>query len=98
MVNGVNELNAWVYDNFGKDLVVSGGARSRAHNAEVNGAENSYHLYGTAIDVDASNLTEEELAAVREKAKEMGFNADGEDMYHDKGSGYHMKRNQAILI
>lgn len=93
LVNGVNELNAWVYDNFGKDLVVSGGARSRAHNAEVNGAENSHHLYGTAIDVDASNLTEEELAAVREKAKEMGFNADGEDMYHDKGSGYHMHLN-----
>jgi len=93
LVNGVNELNAWVYDNFGKDLVVSGGARSKERNASVNGAENSHHLYGTAIDVDASNLTEEELSAVRAKAKEMGFNADGEDMYHDKGTGYHMHLN-----
>lgn len=93
LVNGVNELNAWVYENFGKDLVVSGGARSKERNASVNGAENSHHLYGTAIDVDASNLTEEELSAVRAKAKEMGFNADGEDMYHDKGTGYHMHLN-----
>lgn len=93
LVDGVNALNTWVYENFGKDLIVSGGARSAENNAAVNGAENSHHLYGTAIDVDASNLTKDELAAVREKAKEMGFNADGEDMYHDKGTGYHMHLN-----
>lgn len=89
LVNGVNDLNSWAYDNFGKDLIISGGYRNAEHNAAVNGSPTSYHLYGQALDVDASNFTEDERKQIEAKAREMGFNSNGEDMYHDKGSGLH---------
>jgi hypothetical protein len=91
LVNAVKSLNGWVYNNFGEDLTVSGGWRSPEHNAEVNGAEHSHHLDGEAIDIVVpENFTEEQLESIKEKAKSMGFNSDGEDMFHDKGSGYHL--------
>lgn len=89
LVNGVNDLNSWAYDNFGKDLIISGGYRNAEHNAAVNGSPTSYHLYGQALDVDASNFTEDERKQIEAKAREMGFNSNGENMYHDKGSGLH---------
>lgn len=89
LVGGVNDLNSWAYDNFGKDLIISGGYRNAEHNAAVNGSPTSYHLYGQALDVDASNFTEDERKQIEAKAREMGFNSNGEDMYHDKGSGLH---------
>ena len=91
--SNVDNLNTWAYNTFGKDLIVSGGWRSPENNASVNGATNSNHLYGNAVDIDASNFTAEEIEAIKDKAKEMGFNADGEDMYHDRGSGYHLHLN-----
>lgn len=89
LVGGVNDLNSWAYDNFGKDLIISGGYRNAEHNAAVNGSPTSYHLYGRALDVDASNFTEDERKQIEAKAREMGFNSNGENMYHDKGSGLH---------
>lgn len=89
LVGGVNDLNSWAYDNFGKDLIISGGYRNAEHNAAVNGSPTSYHLYGQALDVDASNFTEDERKQIEAKAREMGFNSNGENMYHDKGSGLH---------
>ena len=89
LVGGVNDLNSWAHDMFGKDLIVSGGYRNAEHNAEVNGSPTSYHLYGEALDVDASNFTEDERKQIEAMAREMGFNSNGENMYHDKGTGLH---------
>lgn len=85
-VNGVNALNQFAYDTFGKDIIVSGGTRSREHNAEVNGHPNSAHLYGQALDLDLSNFTDEERAAIEERAQNLGFKT----LYHDAGSGDHL--------
>lgn len=87
---GVDALNTWVYENFGKDMLVSGGARSEENNAAVNGSPTSHHLTGNAIDIDLSAFSEEERQAIMERALAMGFNSDGEDMYHDKGTGLHL--------
>lgn len=88
--NGVDALNKWAYNNFGKDMLISGGARSEQHNREVNGSPTSHHLTGNALDIDLSNFSEAERNAILEQAKAMGFNSDGEDMFHDKGTGLHM--------
>lgn len=89
LINAANMLNTWAYNNFGKDLIISGGARSEEYNREVNGSPTSYHLSGQALDVDASNFTEEERQQIEAKAREMGFNSNGENMYHDMGTGLH---------
>lgn len=88
--NGVDALNEWAYNNFGKDMLISGGARSEQHNREVNGSPTSHHLTGNALDIDLSNFSEVERNAILEQAKAMGFNSDGEDMFHDRGTGLHM--------
>lgn len=79
----------WARQEFGKDVEVSGGWRSEAHNAEVNGSPTSHHLRGNAIDVNLEMLTEAERERFFQKAREMGFNKGGDDMWHDRGSGLH---------
>lgn len=75
----------------GKELVVSGGARSKENNAANNGSPNSHHLYGDAIDVDYSMLTEDEKAWALNRAKELGFNQSGDTMHDNHGgNGDHM--------
>lgn len=80
-----------VKEKTGKELVVSGGARSKENNAANNGSPNSHHLYGDAIDVDYSMLTEDEKAWVLDRAKELGFNQSGDTMHDNHGgNGDHM--------
>lgn len=86
----VDALNTWVHNTYGRDLMVTGGWRSPEHNAEVNGAEHSHHLTGDAIDVSVEGFNEQERQEIIAHALAMGFNSDGEDIYHDKGSGYHL--------
>ena len=38
--------------NFGVPIYLSSGYRSAALNKKINGAKNSYHLYGMAMDLD----------------------------------------------
>ena len=90
LVDAADILNTYVRNKYGKDLTVTGGWRNPDHNAGVNGSPTSHHLTGHAMDIDASKLTEAELADVQNFARAIGLNADGDDMYHDKGSGYHM--------
>lgn len=90
LVSAADILNTYARNKFGKGLKVNGGWRSAAHNAEVNGSKTSYHLSGHALDIDASSLSEAELADLQAFAKQIGLNADGDNMYHDKGTGYHM--------
>lgn len=90
LVSAADILNTYARNKFGKGLKVNGGWRSAAHNAEVNGTKTSHHLSGHAMDIDASSLSEAELADLQAFAKQIGLNADGDNMYHDKGTGYHM--------
>lgn len=90
LVDAADILNTYARNKFGKDLSVTGGWRNPDHNAGVNGSPTSHHLTGHAMDIDASKLTEAELADVQNFARAIGLNADGDDMYHDRGSGYHM--------
>ena len=90
LVDAADILNTYVRNKYGKDLTVTGGWRNPDHNAGVNGSPSSHHLTGHAMDIDASKLTEAELADVQNFARSIGLNADGDDMYHDRGSGYHM--------
>ena len=84
------QLYDWANDKFGKQVEISGGARSEEHNRAVNGSPTSNHLHGNAMDVNVSMLTDAEREAFIQKAKELGFNSDGDDFYHDKGTGYHV--------
>lgn len=85
------QLFDWAKQNFGKELVVSGGWRSPENNAANNGATKSHHLDGDAIDVDYSMFSPEEQQAIMQKAQEMGFNSDGDGMHDNHGgNGDHM--------
>lgn len=61
------------------------GYRSPEHNAEVNGAPNSYHLTGNAIDIDLG--TEDVDKEKLESYYGQFFN---EVLFHDAGSGNHL--------
>lgn len=74
---------------------ISSGGRTSAHNAEVGGAEHSYHINdderggGDAVDIVLpEGTTEEQAQAVLERFKETG--AFKEVLFHDAGSGYHL--------
>lgn len=74
---------------------ISSGGRTTAHNAEVGGAEHSYHINdderggGDAVDIVLpEGTTEEQAQAVLERFKETG--AFKEVLFHDAGSGYHL--------
>lgn len=74
---------------------ISSGGRTTAHNAEVGGAEHSYHINdderggGDAVDIVLpEGTTEEQAQSVLERFKATG--AFKEVLFHDAGSGYHL--------
>lgn len=72
---------------------ISSAARSAEHNAEVGGAEGSYHIDsgngGNAVDIVLPEGTSQEQAeAVAERFRQTG--AFEEVLFHDAGSGYHL--------
>ena len=68
---------------------ISSAARTPEHNAEVGGAENSYHVHGDAVDIVLpEGTTQEQADAVAERFRETG--AFKEVLFHDAGSGYHL--------
>lgn len=69
--------------------VISSAARTPEHNAEVNGAPNSYHVRGDAVDIVLpDSTTEEQAQEVLQRFKDSG--AFTEVLFHDAGSGYHL--------
>lgn len=68
---------------------ISGGARTPAQNASVNGEATSYHLNGNAVDIVLPPTTTSEQSKQIEKAiKDTGLF--DEVLYHDVGSGLHL--------
>ena len=68
---------------------ISSAARTPEHNAEVGGAENSYHVHNDAVDIVLpEGTTQEQADAVAERFRETG--AFKEVLFHDAGSGYHL--------
>ena len=74
---------------------ISSAGRTSKHNAEVNGAEHSYHINdderggGDAVDIVLpKGTTEEQAQAVLDRFKSTG--AFKEVLFHDVGSGYHL--------
>ena len=53
-----------------KPIIVNSGFRSIAHNAEVGGASDSMHLYGTAADLAVSGVSNK---TIYQKAETCGF-------------------------
>lgn len=68
---------------------ISSAARTTEHNAEVGGAENSYHVHNDAVDIVLpEGTTQEQADAVAERFRNTG--AFKEVLFHDAGSGYHL--------
>lgn len=72
---------------------ISSGFRTREHNREVGGAENSYHVgdgeHGDALDIVLPDGTSAETAeAIKQRFKDSGVF--DEVLFHDAGSGYHL--------
>lgn len=72
---------------------ISSAARTKEHNAEVGGAEGSYHIDsgngGNAVDIVLpEGTTAEQAEAVRQRFEQTG--AFAEVLFHDAGSGYHL--------
>lgn len=68
---------------------ISSAARTPEHNAEVGGAENSYHVHNDAVDIVLpEGTTQEQADAVAERFRNTG--AFKEVLFHDAGSGYHL--------
>lgn len=74
---------------------ISSAGRTSKHNAEVHGAEHSYHINdderggGDAVDIVLpEGTTEEQAQAVLDRFKSTG--AFKEVLFHDVGSGYHL--------
>ena len=91
--NVIPEIGGVLHDKFGIDGVISSGARSAEHNAEVGGATNSYHIDngggGNALDVVLPAGTSQTKAEeVLKYFKDSG--AFEEVLFHDAGSGYHL--------
>lgn len=72
---------------------ISSAARTKAHNAEVGGADQSYHIDngngGDAVDIVLpKGTTPEQAEAVKHRFEQTG--AFAEVLFHDAGSGYHL--------
>ena len=72
---------------------ISSGFRTREHNKEVGGAENSYHVgdgeHGDALDIVLPDGVSAETAeAIKQRFKDSGVF--DEVLFHDAGSGYHL--------
>ena len=66
---------------YGKSLKINSGHRTPDYNASVNGAKNSQHIDGNAIDIDAANMSNEERLRLANAAKQSGFKGFG--FYND---------------
>ena len=65
---------------------ITSGYRDGEHNAEVGGADNSFHTEGNAVDIYVGDLSSEDQDNLTSK-----FNPYfGEVLYHDSGSGLHL--------
>ena len=72
---------------LGKGAIITSGYRDKERNARANGAENSYHLKGDAIDIVLPrNLSDSEMEQVKAR---FGKNF-SEVIFHDAGSGNHL--------
>lgn len=72
---------------------ISSAFRTREHNKEVGGVENSYHVgdgeHGDALDIVLPDGTSAETAeAIKQRFKNSGVF--DEVLFHDAGSGYHL--------
>lgn len=72
---------------------ISSGFRTREHNREVGGAENSHHVgdgeHGDALDIVLPDGVSAETAeAIKQRFKDSGVF--DEVLFHDAGSGYHL--------
>ncbi len=72
---------------------ISSGFRTREHNKEVGGAENSYHVgdgeHGDALDIVLPDgISAETAEAIKQRFKNSGVF--DEVLFHDAGSGYHL--------
>ena len=61
---------------YGRPVTVLSGCRCPSHNAEVGGAGDSQHLYGTAADIQISGITPQAIANIAD-----GLGADGVGVY-----------------
>ena len=69
-------------NDMGFDVSITGGARTKEHNAEVDGDKNSKHLSGNALDMYADNVPDGLMERMAEELGLWGF-------WHDAGSGMH---------
>jgi len=68
-----------LHDKLGVPIKINSGYRTRKRNEEVQGSENSFHLYGMAADIIVPIL---DRLVVARSAVEVGFN--GVITYKDK--------------
>lgn len=62
---------------FGDQLTIISGFRDPAHNKEVGGANRSQHMERRALDIDVSNLSEEDRVRLIQTASAAGFTGIG---------------------
>lgn len=87
------QIGGILKNRFGVNAEISSAGRSEEHNAEVGGAENSYHIVrengGDAVDIVLpDNTPQETLDAIEAYFKSTG--AFDEVLFHDVGSGNHL--------
>lgn len=87
MKGALPAIGGAIYQLGFKDAMITSGYRDTERNANANGAPNSYHLAGEALDIYlGDNVTPEDS----EKAKAYFSQYFGEVLFHDKGSGKHL--------
>lgn len=62
---------------IGRPLKIISGFRDPDHNKRIDGAEKSQHLHGRAVDVDVSDLSQEERIVLKDYAEQLGFTGIG---------------------
>lgn len=87
------QIGGILKNQFGVDAEISSAGRSEEHNAEVGGAENSYHIVrengGDAVDIVLpDNTPQETLDKIEQYFKQTGMF--DEVLFHDVGSGNHL--------
>jgi zinc D-Ala-D-Ala carboxypeptidase len=65
-----------------KPITVNSGFRSIAHNAEIGGASDSMHMYGTAADLDVPGVTNKTVYQKSETCGFSGLETYNEDHQH----------------
>lgn len=72
-----------IRDYFDKPVIINSGYRTAAYNKKVNGASNSYHLYGTAADIRIDGVTPLMTAAFSESIGVKGIGMYGSFVHVD---------------